>query len=91
MLTPDPVSFWPYGTPQQRRHCAPVNLSTEARPLQQRVQTDIPGMLAGARPNGPWTWSLKRARILAVLRRLVFAVLGRLWEGSHQAGACGAG
>ncbi len=85
-LTPDRIPFWPYGTPQQRGHCVPVSLSAEARPLLQRVQTDILGMLAGARPTGPWTRCLKRPRILEVLRRLVFVMLGPLWENSHQAG-----
>jgi hypothetical protein len=85
-LPPERIPFWPYGTPPQRRHCVPVGLSSEARPLLQRVQTDSLGMLAGARPTGPWTRSLKRPRILEVLRRLVFVMLGPLWETNQQAG-----
>ena len=85
-LPPERIPFWPYGTPQQRRHCVPVSLSAEARPLLQRVQTDILRVLTGARPIGPWTRSLKRPCILEVLRRLVFVMLGPLWETNHQAG-----
>jgi hypothetical protein len=86
VLKPNRIPFWPYGTPQQRRCCVTVTLSGDARPLLLRVQTDILGMLAGDRPKGPWSRSLKRARVIDVLRRLVFVMLGPLWEGHHQAG-----
>ena len=52
-LKPDRIPFWPYGTPQQRRSCVTVTLSSEARPLLMRAQTDILAMLAGdRRPEG---------------------------------------
>jgi len=83
-LKPNRIPFWPYGTPQQRRSCVSVSLSSEARPLLLRVQTDILAMLAGDRPRGPWIRSLQRAGAVDVLRRLVFVMLGPLWEGRHQ-------
>jgi hypothetical protein len=83
-LKSDRIPFWPYGTPQQRRSCATVTLSSEARPLLLRVQTDILAMLAGDRPRGPWSRSLQWARVVEVLRRLVFVMLGPLWGGTHQ-------
>jgi hypothetical protein len=84
-LKRDRIPFWPYGTPQQRRSCVSVTLSSEARPLLLRAQTDILAILAGDRPRGPWSRSLPRARVIDVLRRLVFVMLGPLWEGTHQA------
>jgi hypothetical protein len=86
VLEPNRIPFWPYGTPQQRRSCVSVTLSSEARPLLLRTQTDILAILAGDRPRGPWSGSLPRARVIDVLRRLVFVMLGPLWEGAHQAG-----
>jgi len=85
VLKPNRIPFWPYGTPQQHRSCVAVTLSGEAPPLLLRVQTDILGMLAGDPPRGPWSRSLKWGRVLEVLRRLVFVMLGPLWEGGHQA------
>ncbi len=84
-LKHDRIPFWPYGTPQQRRSCVSVTLSSQARPLLLRAQTDILAILAGDRPGGPWSRSLPRARVIDVLRRLVFVMLGPLWEGTHQA------
>jgi hypothetical protein len=83
-LPPGRIPFWPYGTPQQRRHCGSVSLSAEARPLLQRVQTDSLALLAGAQPTEPWTRYLKPPCVLAVLRRLVFVMLGPLGETSQQ-------
>jgi hypothetical protein len=84
-LKRDQIPFWPYGTPQQRRSCVSVTLSSQARPLLLRAQTDILAILAGDRPRGPWSRSLPRARVIDVLCRLVFVMLGPLWEGTHQA------
>lgn len=83
-LKPNRIPFWPYGTPQQRRSCVAVTLSDEAPALLLRVQTDILGMLAGKPPRGPWSRSLKWGRVFEVLRRLVFAMLGPLWERTYQ-------
>ena len=84
-LAPSQVAFWPHGNPQQRRSCTAVSLSSKARPLLFRVQTDLIGMLAGARPRGPWARSLPVSRVFDVLRKLAFVMLGPLWEDTHQA------
>jgi hypothetical protein len=84
-LKPNRIPFSPYGTPQQRRSCVGVTLSSEARSLLLRAQTDIVAILAGDRPRGPWRRSLLWARVIDVLRRLVFVILGPLWEGTQQA------
>ena len=84
-LAPSQVAFWPHGNPQQRRSCTAVSLSSKARPLLFRVQTDLIGMLAGASPRGPWARSLPVSRVFDVLRKLAFVMLGPLWEDTHQA------
>ena len=84
-LEPGRIPFWPYGTPQQCRSCVTVSLSSEARPLLLRVQTDLLAMLVGAGPRGPWARSLKWARVSEVLRRLMFVMLGPLWEDGQRA------
>jgi hypothetical protein len=100
-LKPDRIPFWPYGTPQQQRTCVTIRLSSEARPLLMRNQTDILPMLAGeegqgsgritggragrrVRPRGPWARSLRASNVFAVLRKLVFVMLGPLWEDTSQ-------
>jgi hypothetical protein len=83
-LEPNRIPFWPFGTPQQRRSCMAVTLSAEAPALLLRVQTDILGMLAGDPPKGPWSRCLRWGRVFEVLRRLVFVMLGPLWEETHQ-------
>jgi hypothetical protein len=85
VLKPNRIPFWPYGTPQQHRCCVAVTLSGEAPSLLLRVQTDILDMLSGNPPGGPWSRCLKWARIFEVLRRLVFVMLGPLWEWDYQA------
>jgi hypothetical protein len=84
-LAPDRIPFWPYGTPQQDWRCVTVSLSSETRPLFLRVQTDLMAMLAGARPRGPWTRSLKWTGVFTVLRALTFVMLGPLWADAHRA------
>ncbi len=84
-LAPDRIPFWPYGTPQQNRRCVTVSFSSETRPLLLRVQTDLMAMLAGARPRGPWTRSLKWPVIFTVLRALTFVMLGPLWADAFRA------
>ena len=77
--------FYPANDRHPHRSCRTVSLSSAARPLLLRVQTDLLAMLAGARPRGPWTRSLRRTSVFDVLRRLTFVMLGPLWEGAHQA------
>jgi hypothetical protein len=84
-LPSDQIPVWPFGTPQQRRSCRAVSLSSAARPLLLRVQTDLLGMLAGRRPRGTWARALPKARVFDVLRKLTFVMLGPLWEGTYQA------
>jgi hypothetical protein len=84
-LPPELIPFWPYGTPQQHRSCRAVSLSSVARPLLLRVQTDLLALLAGARPRGPRARALPWASAFDVLRKLTFVMLGPLWEGAHQA------
>ena len=84
-LAPDRIPFWPYGTPQQNRSCVTISLSSETRPLLLRVQTDLVAMLAGARPRGPWTRSLKWPVVSTVLRALTYVMLGPLWAEAHRA------
>jgi TniQ len=84
-LPSDQIPVWPFGTPQQRRSCRAVSLSSAARPLLLRVQTDLLGMLAGRWSRGTWARALPKARVFDVLRKLTFVMLGPLWEGTYQA------
>ncbi len=84
VLATNEIPFWPHGTPQQQRRCVPVTLSNEAVPLLLRVQSDLLGSLAGARPKTPWARSLKSAQISEVLRNLSFVMVGPLWEDAYR-------
>ena len=78
------IPFWPYGTPQQRRSCVTVSLSSEARTLLLRVQSDLLAILGGARVRATWARFLRRARLPEVLCKLIFVMLGPLWEDNYR-------
>jgi hypothetical protein len=83
-LAPRQIPFWPFGTPQQHRRCRTIRLTAEAKPLLLRVQSDLLAALCGARSKEPWARDLKPARLIAVLRQLVFVMLGPLWEDAYR-------
>lgn len=79
-LEPGRVPLWPFGLPQQSRHCRSLSLSGEAGPLLRRVQGALLSTFTGKRVRTPWSRQLEAGEVTDTLRKLCFLMLGPLWE-----------
>ena len=78
------ISLWPPRSPPSARRCRTISFSAEARPLLLRVQADLLALVAGTRPSGAWTRSLRRDRVLDIVRNFSFVLLGPLGEAQFR-------